>query len=289
MFMGTNKQVTHEMIHWMWLWMLAAIVISSLQTVAFGDQGPPLNASDYRGFDSEVQPFAQPRGLQTEARFNPYGIEQTKNVTLVDMLSLNRQGKFDRVIKVWQQLDISRESVAWKHVGIGVAHLRQEQLDEAREQFNRALACDPDNAVAEYFLGRVCHAKCRKTPFWYEKDDESPFRLIAVHAPQASTTAVATSNASQELDRGKALLPHLKKVTLEKQAKQHYRNAIRLAPRCDLNQPIDVVVPRVRLAANDPQHSVVTVLDLLTSLEEDDYLEKSKLEARERFVSGTLH
>lgn len=282
MFMGTSKEVFHGMIHWLWLWMLAAAVISVLQSLALGDQRAQPEPAGFVAKRSG-SPTGSTSNIDHPHRGpSPYGITETRNATLRDVLLLNQSGDCKSVIKVWEQLDIAPESVTWKHVGVGVAQLRLQNLDQAHEQFSRAVKVDPENAVAEYFLGRVCQAKGRGTPFWQQSKSESPFRLI-VFNPN-----LTRHKPDQGLDRGDAFLPHSKTSPFDKQAKTHYRRAIRCGPNCDLDRTIDFVVPRLRLINQVAEPKPVTVRDLLISLDEENYIEKARDEVGERFVSGNV-
>jgi tetratricopeptide (TPR) repeat protein len=280
MYMRTSKEVFREMIHWLWLWMLAAIVISVLQSLALGDERAQPEPAVFVAKRSGSTTGSTPKIDHPDRDRTPYGITKTKNATLRDVLLLNQSGDYKSVINVWEQLDIARESVAWKHVGVGVAQLRRQSLDQAHEQFSRAVKVDPDNAVAEYFLGRVCQAKGRGIPFWQQTQSESPFRLI-VFNPH-----LTQSRSDQGLDRGDAFLPHSKTSPFDKQAKTHYRRAIRFGPDCDLDRAIDFVVPRLRLINQLSEQKPVTVRDLLISLDEENYVEKARLEVDERLVRG---
>ncbi len=278
MFMGTSKEVFVAMIHWLWLWMLAAVVISVLQSLALSDELAQRQPAVLLAKRSGSTTAPTLSGDQPVRGRSPFGVTETKNASLRDVLALNQRGDYKRVIKVWEQLDIAPDSVSWKHVGVGVAQLRLQNLDQAHEQFRRAVKVDPENAVAEYFLGRVCQAKGRGTPFWHQTKSESPFRLI-VFNPN-----LTQDKASQGLDRGNALLPHSKTSPFDKQAKTHYRRAIRFAGNCDLDRTIDFVVPRLRLINQLSEQTPVTVRELLISLNEENYVEKARLEVDERFV-----
>ncbi len=277
---GTSKEVFREMIHWLWLWMLAAIVISVLQSLALGDERAQPEPAGFVAKRSGSANGSTPNIDNPDRGHTPYGITKTRNATLRDILLLNQSGDYKGVINVWDQLDIAPESVAWKHVGVGVAQLRLHKLDQAHEQFSRAVKADSDNAVAEYFLGRVCQAKGRGTPFWQQTKNESPFRLIVFHPN------LTQSKSDQGLDRGDAFLPHSKTSPFDKQAKTHYRRAIRFGPDCDLDRTIDFVILRLRLISQFSEQKPVTVRDLLVSLDEQDYLEKARLEVDERLVRG---
>jgi len=275
MIMGTRKQVCRGMIHWLWLWMLATIVISVLHSVVRGESLPAPQPVENLSLQSNSMRFPMHGVDRLDLVRQPLGITETENATLRDVLQLNRRGEYKGVIKVWEQLDIMPESVSWMHVGIGAAHLRLENLDRALEQLNRAIEVDPSNAVAEYFLGRVYTAKSRQVPFWYEPDEESPFRLVGWNTDQRAQ------------DRGDVFLPNFKTLPFDRQAKFHYRRSIRLATDCDLDRTIDYVQPKLRLISQGFWNGKpITVRDLLISLNEEDYVEKARLEVHERFVRG---
>ena len=265
MRMATGSVVGREFIHWVWLWILAAIVITVLQKPATGrtsvrDEGSQVSGEGFGALAFQSSMF------------------ESENVALDDVLLLNRRRDYKAVIGVWQKLDMTRDSATWKNIGVGVAHLRLENLEKAQQQFERAIELDPGNAVAEYFLGRVCQARSRKIPFWYEKDDESSVRLMA-YPP----VGIADNERGQ--DRGDAFLPHFKTLPFEKQAKQHFHRAISLSGACQLDRAIEIIEPRLRLIGYGSESNAITIRDLLISLDEENYVEKARSEVLERFVS----
>jgi tetratricopeptide (TPR) repeat protein len=171
------------------------------------------------------------------------------------------------------------DSVTWKQVGLGVAYLRLDKLDQALEYLTQAVKRDPTNAVAEYFLGQVRREQSRDVPFWFEMNDNVPFRLAAYDQNQL----VEADREDRAQTPGKAVLPPFRNPTFDKQAERHFRRAIGLAPKCDLDRTINVVQPAIQFANQWPLNRP-TVRDLLISLGEANYLEKSQNEIGERLT-----
>ncbi len=270
MIMGVSKDVFREMIHWLWLWMLVAVAVSLGQSIARGDEGSEVQVAHVLAKQSNHTPMPIPDiKLPDEFRY-PLDEFENDNSSLRDVIRLNRAGEYETVIKVWRDLHVTENSQTWKHIGMGAAHLRLDQIDEAINQLSKAIETDPENAVAEYFLGRVRQAQDRRAPFWYEKNDEEPFRLVRQSAD----------------DRGKAefFLPHFKNFKFEKQAKAHFRRAITLSGNCHLDRPIRVLQPKIQLVGGHMDTAPITVRHLLISLGEENYVEKARHETELRFI-----
>ena len=80
----------------------------------------------------------------------------------------------------------------------------------------------------------------------------------------------------------KMLLPHYIDDAYDRLARRHFRRAVILAPKCDLNRVIQVVaepLPEIQLASlpGNPVESV-TIGELLESLGERDFVHKAKTE-----------
>ena len=269
-----------EMIHWLWLWMLAAIAITVMHGMVAG-QVPNLFDRPTEQAEDVGRPIPMPNVDHPEWFQYPDRSPTPPNdaVSLPQLLRYHRLGNYKEALKGWRQIKLHPESETWKQVGIGVAFFRLDRLDEAIERFETALEEDEDNSVAEYFMGRVRQAQGRQVPFWYEPDPETPFRLVSVIEPRSTgPTDVLPQDGKR---RSKMFLPHFIDDAYDRLARRHFRRAIVLAPKCDLNHVIRVVVeqpPLIQLAALVDADESITVGELLDSLGERDYVRKAKAE-----------
>lgn len=282
----TTRQA-HEMIHWFWLWVLAAIAVSVLYGRVQGENARTLVRHQPQPQTSEYQPAEKSTSIPIEAivdavpipipniddpslfRF-PNRMANPNDVTMEDVLRLNQADDYQRAIKAWHNLRMKDDSVTWKQMGLGVAYLRLEQFDQALQHLTFAVERDPANAVAEYFLGRVRQEQGREVPFWFEMDDGVPFRLAAHNQDQTDK-----AGGDQAQTRGKSVLPPFRNPNFDQQAERHFRRAMELAPKCDLDRTINVVQPALQFANQWPIDRP-TVRDLLISLGEANYVEKTR-------------
>lgn len=274
--------ITHkgcEIIHWLWLWTLAAIVVSVLQGRARGQGDQPSEPSTSIPIEAivDARPIPMPNIDDPNLFRYPYEVINPNDIAVADVLRLNRAGDFQRVIKAWQNLRMMDDSVTWKQVGIGVAYLRLDKLDQALEHLNQAAKKDPTNAVAEYFLGQVRREQSRDVPFWFEMNDNVPFRLAAYNPSEEA------DREDRAQTREKSALPPFRNPTFDKQAVRHFRRAIGLAPKCDLDRTINIVQPAIQFAGQWPLNTP-TVRDLLISLSEANYVEKAQKELGEHLT-----
>ncbi len=272
-----------EIIHWLWLWTLAAIVVSVLQGRVRGQEAQPSQLSTSVPIEAivDAKPIPMPNIDDPNLFRYPYEVTNPNDIAVADVLRLNRAGDFQRVIKAWQKLRMMDDSVTWKQVGIGVAYLRLDKLDQAMENLDQAVKQDPTNAVAEYFLGRVLREQSRDVPFWFEMNDNVPFRLAAYNHDQPEKA----DREGRAQTRGTTALPPFRNPTFDKQAERHFRRAIGLAPKCDLDRTINVVQPAIQFANQWPLNTP-TVRDLLISLGEANYVEKAQQELGEHLTIG---
>lgn len=268
-----------EMIHWLWLWMLAAIAITVMRGVVSGQSPrfsePPNRAEDV-GRPIPMPNVDEPEWFQYP---NQFPGPTNDRVTLSELLRYQRLGDHKEALRGWKRIKLLPESETWKQVGIGVALFRLERLDESVERFEKALEEDEHNAVAEYFLGRVRQAQGRRVPFWYEADPDQTFRLASVTETRSTEPTDILRQRGQR--RSKMFLPHFIDDAYDRLARRHFRRAIALSPKCDLNQVIRVAVeqpPLIQLTSFNDEGEVFTVGDLLDSLGERDYVRKAKAE-----------
>lgn len=281
------KLISHkgrEMIHWLWLWTLAAIVVVALhgkvqgQKVQ-GQQSSPSESSESIPIEGlvDAKPIPMPNIDQPDLFRYPYDVANPNGVAVADVLALNRAKDFQRAIKAWHNLRMAEDSIAWKQVGIGVAYLRLDELDKAIEHLTRAVKHDPSSAVAEYFLGQARVEQSRDVPFWFEMKDEAPYRLAAYIVDQD----VEKDRAGSAQAQGRAVVPPFMDPKFKEQAQRHFRRAIDLATKCDLNQTINVIQPVLQFAGQWPVKPP-TARDLLISFGEANYVEKAQAELGER-------
>jgi tetratricopeptide (TPR) repeat protein len=283
-----------EMIHWIWLWTLAAIVVSVMQGNLAGqepgakpvDQGAQAEPSLGGGVDAG-QPIPMPNVDNPE--WFRYPDEPARKlgerVSLSELLLLHRLGNFDRALDGWKAIEPQTDSLTWQQVGLGVALMRLDRMDEALSHMEKATALEPNNAVAEYFLARIRQAQGRMIPYWHDEPrGNAPYRLASVVEP--SDTAGLEPVESRARSRSEMLLPHFIDDAYGRLARKHFRRALMLAPKCDLEQVIRVVAeeePVLQLAQqrfDGPPNATagVTVGDLLDSWGERDFVRKSKAE-----------
>ena len=274
--------ITHkgrEFVHWLWLWTLAAIVVSVLHGRVRGQEAQPSQSSTSIPIEAivDAKPIPMPNIDDPNLFRYPYEVFNPNEIAVADVLRLNRAGDFQRVIKAWQNLRMMEDSLTWQSVGLGAAYLRLDKLDQAVEHLTDAVKQDPTNAVAEYFLGQVRREQSRDVPFWFEMNDNVPFRLAAYNPSEEA------DREDRAQTRGTTALPPFRNPTFDKQAERHFRRAIGLAPKCDLDRTINIVQPAIQFAGQWPLNTP-TVRDLLISLGEANYVEKAQKELGEHLT-----
>ena len=271
----TSTTKRREMIHWLWLWTLAGIAISVLCGRSLGQEDLPLLPPP----DSATRAIPMPNVDHPELFRYPDELRNSGEVSLDAVLRFNRTGEHKHAVMTWRQLNVMPHSETWRQVGLGVAYLRLEKTEQAIRCLYTAIELDPNNAVAEYFLGRAHQQQGRDVPFWYERNPTSPFRL-------ASHRVERQSEPAPSVDR--SFLPHFRNDTFDLDAQEHFRRAVQLAPKCDLNATIDVTPtrePRIRLTGFSQSPTAnITVRHLLISLHEVDFLEKAQREIGDRIA-----
>lgn len=286
---------THrEMIHWLWLWTLAAIAVSVMQGFLAGQSPRPLSPESPAPPESSGQRSPMPWGGEQEGGIpipipnvdqpdwfrypNPLPERPAQSASLNELMKWHRDGDFDKALPGWLGVRPLPGSETWQQVGVGVALLQLERFEEALTNLELAIQLDPNNAVAEYFMGKVRQAQGRQIPFWYESDQENPFRFASIVRPNAIASSPGVDR--RESDQPKMFLPHFVDDAYDRLARHHFRRAVTLSEHCDLNQVIRIA-PKgddfIQLAGerNHAQESI-TVRDLLESLGELDYVRKAR-------------
>ena len=284
-----TRTIQREMIHWLWLWTLAAIAVSVMQGAIRGQseeamQGPSRAPTTTQRIDETDPgtPIPMPN-IDRPEWFRYPGqspLPSVDPISLSEILQLHRVGDYEASLKQWKLIRPLTGSETWKQVGIGVALLRLDRHEQAIEHLEKALEQDPGNAVAEYFMGRVRQMQGRQVPFWYESDEQAPFRLASAVQPLGASSM--KSEPPQDEPRSKMFLPHYIDDAYDRLARRHFRRAVTLAPGCDLESSIRVAKaspPTIQLASqSSDRFESVTVGDLLDSLGERDYVRKAKAE-----------
>ncbi|MGI9471981.1 MAG: tetratricopeptide repeat protein [Rubripirellula sp.] len=268
--MVTSTTKRREMIHWFWLWMLAGIAISVISGRTAGQESLPLLPPP------ELPQSVMPMPNVDHPEWFHYPEEEVSpnEVSLNDVLRFNESGEHKQAVIAWRHLQTLPHSETWKQVGLGVAYLRLEKSDQAVECLTLAIELDPTNAVAEYFLGRADQQQGRDVPFWYERDQHSPFRLASHRSDRREDVA-----PRQQPDR--SFLPHFRNDKFDLKAREHFRRAVELAKKCNLDAIIDVVPsrqPRIQLTSQGADTPGITVRQLLASFHEVDFVEKAQRE-----------
>lgn len=271
----TSTTKRREMIHWLWLWTLAGIAISVLCGRSLAQEDLPSLPPP----DSTTRAIPMPNVDHPDLFRYPDELRNSGEVSLDAVLRYNRTWEHRHAVITWRQLNVMPHSETWRQVGLGVAYLRLEKTDQAIRCLQTAIELAPNNAVAEYFLGRAHQQQGRDVPFWYERNPNSPFRLASHRTDRQLET-------TSPLDR--SFLPHFRNDTFDLDAREHFRRAVQLAPKCDLNATIDVTPtsePRIRLTGlGTSPTSSITVRHLLISLHEVDFLDKAQREIGERIA-----
>jgi tetratricopeptide (TPR) repeat protein len=267
MMRTTTKQ--RELIHWLWLWMLAAIAVTVMQGLVAGQQaqsgGKPIPMPNV----DHPEWFEYPEGTEPEGK---------QSVGLNDLIRWQHAGNFKQALKGWQSVRVAADSRTWQELGIGVSYLKLGRLETAVAHLESALERDETNAIAEYFLGRVRQAQGRQIPFWYDSEEEAPFRLASIVQP---SSAGERSFQFRRVDRSKMFLPRYIDDAYDRLARQHFRRAVTLAPQCSLERAIRLApaVPVVQLTSlGDLEGEKVTIGDLLDSWGERDFVRRAKAE-----------
>lgn len=252
-------QKRYEILQWLWLWLLAAIIVAVLQGRLQGQ------------ISDSPRPIPIPNIDHPEWFHYPH--EPIEPVTVEEVLRLNRAEDYRQAVVIWRRVRLMPESRTWKHVGIGAAYLRLEKADDALAELRKAIEMDRSNAVAEYYLGRTCQMLGRHQPFWYQQDDQAPFRLASIR--------MTDDGRREPGSRTDARFPGWRREAFARQARKHFRRAIELAPDCDLNRVIRVVPPTnalIRMTTSAATQQAVTIRDLLVSLGDEDYVVKAERE-----------
>jgi tetratricopeptide (TPR) repeat protein len=292
--MVVTTTTQREFIHWLWLWVLAAIAVSVMQGVIAGQppassrpNGPSgnlsaeeLNTPQWQELQEGGTPIPIPNVDQPNwFRYpHPNPAIPGQTASLSELLQWHRDGEFSRALEGWRGIQPLTDSATWQQVAMGASLLHLERFDEALKHLERATRLDPNNAVAEYFIGRVRQAQGRQVPSWYESDQENPFRLTSV--VQHRSQLASSGEDQQGQSRPQMLLPNFLDDAYDRLARHHFRRAIELSPKCDLDQVIRVAPSphdRIQLASHRRgAQERITVRDLLESLGELDYLRKAR-------------
>lgn len=270
----TRTLVFRELIHWMLIWTLAAIVIVSLSQRVGGNAPDRIDSEAAEITAVSVSNLDLSDRLKTDHR-HPYGpaIHPEKldaaDLTLDNVLRLNAAEDYPCAITVWKELELDHRSAVWKHVGMAAAYLKENDLEKADLHLQVAFEMTPENPVVDYFYGRLLQAKSRDVPFWFDPGEKNLFRFAIMSDREKGDDQV----------RGRTYLPHFLGEKYAVEAKRHFRRAVDLADKLDLDAPIIVVSgPRVELTAFafNKAPAVVTVGQLLESLDEADFVEKAE-------------
>lgn len=281
-----------EIIHWIWLWTLAAIVVSVMQGHLAGQsrddslRGNALQAwpAD-RGDVDPGQPIPMPNVDDPQSfRYPDEPVStDTERVSLPELMQFHRLGQFDLALEGWKKIRIEADSRTWQQVGMGVSLMRLDRFDDALDHMEAAIKLDPTNAVAEYFIARIRQAQSRRVPPWDDQPrDETPFRL-ASHVESDNVVGLEPAGSQSRSDMR---LPHFIDDAFRRLARKHFRRALMLAPKCDLEQLIRVEsdeAPILQLAsyrfgALAATSTGVRVGELLDSWGERDFVRKSQAE-----------
>ena len=270
MRISVDTRQRHEIVHWIWIWMLAVITMMLLTQTIAGQLQRAVSPSN--AFNEET--LSEHGWIGVPDRINERNGSPTPDVvldvTIADILGFNRRGEFDNAVGGWWALEMAEGSVTWKHTGLGAAYLRMNMLDDAIAHLTAAIESDPTNAIAEYFMGQVRLEQSKSAPFWYDIPPRGPVRLAKLDhvADQPQGMGVMTIGNDHQSQ------PEPFKEILDRQAEHHLRRAIDLAVQCDLNQVIAVAgrqQPVIQLVTYD-ERGMLTVVDLMKSLGEENYV-----------------
>lgn len=258
-----------ELFRWLLMWGLAAIAVTFFATLANGQQTQSVDPGTRRIPTQipEGRPVPMPNVDSPDDFIYPYDtrIPGFATASLDQVLQMHHDGNDKEAILAWRTLRMTPKSFVWKQVGMAVAYKNMGRPEAAVEHLSRAVRADRDNAVVEYLLGCVRWMQDKDAPLWYDMNDKSPFRL---------------TRFEQHADNvGETFLPHFK-GSFAKQAEMHFRRALELATRLDIDRPIELdgqpqaVIQLAAWRPSNPANSV-TVGDLLIAIGEEDFLGKT--------------
>ena len=127
-----------EIVARLWRWTLLLIIISVPQGRVLGQGVRHSEPSIPIEAIVDAKPIPIPN-IDNPNQFRyPYKVINPNEIAVADVLRLNRAGDYQRVIKAWHHLRMMDDSVTWKQLGLGVAYLRLDKLDQR-------LAFDPSD------------------------------------------------------------------------------------------------------------------------------------------------
>jgi tetratricopeptide (TPR) repeat protein len=237
--------VEGEFVKWMILLAIAATVALLLTTrMAAADGAPGLLPGDMGN-------LARPMPVTADAPFFPEVGPPLRtnepNQVLWRIIELHRQGQAEAAVAAWQRAELLPGMEAWRHVALAATHLQAGSMDQAEEQLDAALAFEPQNAVAHYYVGLFRLAQAQGARNWPDIILPPQIMLIALPQVAPNTRDMYELMAMQELAR-----------------------AIQFAPVMDLDAPLTAYSGQT-LGFKYVPFVTPTVRDLIEALGADHY------------------
>lgn len=164
-------------------------------------------------------------------------------------IAAHGNGDVDEALRAWQQLELTCDMDAWRHLAIGAGLLQQGKLEAAAEALGLAEQSDPQNPLVSYY----------RAIYFLQKSVEAPARLT-------DTILASTSRhflTMPPLDR------QFSKSAYESLAMAQFERVLELADNVS-RQDLLVPAPSTVFPVLSP-----TVNDLLTSLSAENFAGKS--------------
>jgi tetratricopeptide (TPR) repeat protein len=121
------------------------------------------------------------------------------------ILSRQKNGKYERVFEEWQDAPLTCEAEVWRHVARGQAALGMRDLTSASDALEMALDIQPQNAVAHYFRGLLRLEQAALAGDWYDAIGPTPFRLVSTQMPGEPSLTRSMYRLAARMDFEEAL------------------------------------------------------------------------------------
>lgn len=227
--MFTARHAHHELVWWMFLMALAALLTLLLaNTPLYGidDSNDPATPSQ-SATETWAEAVSQFRGAQFEAAaesfadtaggLSEYGIvdpRQDAGLSVWNVLVTHARGDLNEAINGWQEVPLPEHAEVWRHVATAAALLELDRQEEASIALDAAWDADRENAVVHYYTALWNLNAARRSHEWLDAWTPEAFRFTSrpVVAPNSKDTYQLA--AMQQFEKALELAPNIERGEL---------------------------------------------------------------------------